>query len=212
LTCSAVSRRFYRLSNDLNLWKILYQGVFEYRIPLYHPEPRKFEFREIGRWRDVVNPWKESFRQLVCHSGRKILHFKNLNDAIEHCEQLPSEVEKLVFLHEGMYTSTQLVVDTPLQIIGAGSSRNFQDSVIVDSNNGTTITFVEGSEYAYLGFCTVRYIEPPLDPVRVGNTQHLCSALVVNAFASPLIEHCSFSSTCSGLHSFSQKKFHILYQ
>uniref|UniRef100_A0AAF5PUG2 F-box protein 11 n=1 Tax=Wuchereria bancrofti TaxID=6293 RepID=A0AAF5PUG2_WUCBA len=212
LTCSAVSRRFYRLSNDLNLWKILYQGVFEYRIPLYHPEPRKFEFREIGRWRDVVNPWKESFRQLrqgvhvrlgfahiyEGHSGRNILHFKNLSDAIEHCEQLPSEVEKLIFLHEGMYTSTQLVVDIPLQIIGAGSSRNFQDSIIVDSNSGTTITFVEGSEYAYLGFCTVRYIEPPLDPMRVGNTQHLCSALVVNAFASPLIEHCSFSSTCSG--------------
>lgn len=54
------------------------------------------------------------------HSGRNILHFKSLNAAIEHCEQLPNEVEKLIFLHEGMYISTQLVVDTPLQIIGAG--------------------------------------------------------------------------------------------
>lgn len=69
------------------------------------------------------------------------------------------------------------------------------------------MTFVEGSEYAYLGFCTVRYIEPPLDPMRVGNAQHLCSALVVNAYASPVIEHCSFSSTCSGLYSF----FRFLY-
>ncbi|VDM91787.1 unnamed protein product [Litomosoides sigmodontis] len=222
LTCSAVSRRFYRLSNDLNLWKILYQEAFEYRIPLYHPEPRKFEFREVGRWRDTVNPWKESFRQLVSiqqnlqdvrqgvhirfgyaniyegHIGRNILHFENLNDAVEHCEQLPNEVEKLIFLHEGLYSSTQLVVDTSLQIIGAGSSRNFQDSIIIDSINGTTITYVEGAEHAYLGFCTVRYMEPPLDPMRVGNGQHLCSALVVNAFASPVIEHCSFSSTCSG--------------
>lgn len=84
----------------------------------------------------------------------------------------------------------------------AGSSRNFQDSIIIDSNSGTTITYVEGAEHAYLGFCTVRYVEPPLDPMRVGNGQHLCSALVVNAFASPLIEHCSFSSTCSGLSQF----------
>ncbi|KAM3717493.1 F-box protein [Dirofilaria immitis] len=212
LTCSTVSRRFYRLSNDLNLWKVLYQEAFEYRIPLYHSEPRKFEFREVGRWRDIVNPWKESFRQLYRgvhvrfgfahiyegHSGRNLLHFKNLSDAIEHCEQLPNEIEKLIFLHEGIYTSTQFVVDIPLQIIGAGSSRNFQDSVVIDSNSGTTVTFVEGSEYAYLGFCTVRYIEPPLDPMRVGNAQHLCSALVINAYASPVIEHCSFSSTCSG--------------
>lgn len=84
-------------------------------------------------------------------------------------------------------------------ILITGASRNFQDSVILESNEGTTVTFVEGAERAYLGFCMVRYVEPPLDPIRIGHAQHLSSALVVNSYASPLIEHCSFSSTSTGL-------------
>lgn len=39
---------------------------------------------------------------------------------MEHCEQLPNEEEKLIFLHEGLYPSTQLAIDIPLQMIGAG--------------------------------------------------------------------------------------------
>lgn len=54
------------------------------------------------------------------HVGRNILHFETLSDAVEHCEQLPNEIEKLIFLHEGLYPLTHLVVDTSLQIIGAG--------------------------------------------------------------------------------------------
>lgn len=54
------------------------------------------------------------------HIGRNILHFTSLNSAVEHCEQLPYEDEKLIFLHEGLYASTHLVIDTSLQIIGAG--------------------------------------------------------------------------------------------
>ncbi len=44
--------------------KELYQSVFQYRTPLYHPEQAKFDFREPHKW-PTENPWKESFRQLV---------------------------------------------------------------------------------------------------------------------------------------------------
>ncbi|VDM96642.1 unnamed protein product [Thelazia callipaeda] len=211
MACSTVSHRFYRLSNDLNLWKGLYQEAFEYQIPLYHPEPCKFEFREVGLWKNVRNPWKASFCQLRhgihvssgrAHiygnrSGRNIVHFDHINRAVEQCQQNLTDSENLIFVHSGIHSQVHFVTNTPLQIIGAGSSHSFQDSVIIEGSEGTTMTFAEGSGKSYLGFCTVRYIAPSIDPAR-GQAVQLHSALVVSAFASPLVENCNFSSTSSG--------------
>ncbi|VDL82035.1 unnamed protein product [Nippostrongylus brasiliensis] len=105
--CAGVSGRFYRISNDVNLWKTLYQGAFEYTVPMYHPTHGKFELREPHRWRDTLNPWKESFRQLrhaihvrpryghiyEGHIGRNIPHFETLTQALQWVDNL-----KLIYL------------------------------------------------------------------------------------------------------------------
>ncbi|CAN7993111.1 unnamed protein product, partial [Ixodes pacificus] len=58
-----VCRRFHTISSDTELWKSLYQSVYEYDLPLFHPAPCKFEF-VAPEEADCSNPWKESFRQL----------------------------------------------------------------------------------------------------------------------------------------------------
>ncbi|KOB71120.1 F-box only protein 11 [Operophtera brumata] len=60
---SQVCKRFNTIANDTELWKSLYQSVFEYDTPLMHPAPCQFEFVAPDEC-DADNPWKESFRQL----------------------------------------------------------------------------------------------------------------------------------------------------
>lgn len=75
-----------------------------------------------------------------------------------------------------MYLSENLVVDYPLQMIGAGkfvgySSRrghlseilalsapgkNVAQEVTIEKHTGSTIHFTEGAHGAYLGYCTIR--------------------------------------------------------
>uniref|UniRef100_A0A914PKL9 F-box domain-containing protein n=1 Tax=Panagrolaimus davidi TaxID=227884 RepID=A0A914PKL9_9BILA len=62
---SLVNKRFHRLANDTKLWKRLYEETFEYAIPLQRLQPCRFDFRPPQRWRSYLNPWFESFRQLV---------------------------------------------------------------------------------------------------------------------------------------------------
>ena len=61
---ACVCKRFRTIANDTELWKKLYQDVFEYDYPLLHPEPRIFKFLHPQVYCDYDNPWKESFRQL----------------------------------------------------------------------------------------------------------------------------------------------------
>jgi F-box protein 11 len=60
---SLVCKRFQTIANDTELWKSLYQNVYEYDIPLFNMEPCKFQFIKPED-SDYMNPWKESFRQL----------------------------------------------------------------------------------------------------------------------------------------------------
>ena len=62
---SLVCRRFHRLANDTKLWKRLYEETFEYAIPLQRLQYGRFDFRPPQRWRSYLNPWCESFKQLV---------------------------------------------------------------------------------------------------------------------------------------------------
>lgn len=52
--------------------RTLYQDIFEYDVPLMHPEQREFKFVQPDEC-DLANPWKESFKQLV----RKMFFFLN---------------------------------------------------------------------------------------------------------------------------------------
>lgn len=60
---SQVCKRFQVIANDTELWKSLYQQVYEYDLPLFNPAPSKFEFVSPDD-SEYPNPWKESFRQL----------------------------------------------------------------------------------------------------------------------------------------------------
>ncbi|VDM72001.1 unnamed protein product, partial [Strongylus vulgaris] len=112
--------------------KTLYQGAFEYAVPLYHPTHGKFELREPHRWRDTLNPWKESFRQLrhgvhvrpryaqiyEGHIGRSIPHFETLTQALQFLDAEPDR-EKLILLHTGHYFPEPILISSSVQVIGA---------------------------------------------------------------------------------------------
>lgn len=64
-----VCTRFYKISNDCELWKSLYHDLFEYDHPLYYTIPDgqyRFKFIPVAeRDPNQDNPWKDSFSKLV---------------------------------------------------------------------------------------------------------------------------------------------------
>ncbi|VDD96295.1 unnamed protein product [Enterobius vermicularis] len=207
IKCNYVSKRFYCTSNDCNMWRLLYQKIFEYTVPLYHPCPGKFEFRDAARWKESRNPWKDSFFQLrngihvrprYSHlyegeKGRSLVHFDRLELALRYLEARPDR-EKLIFLHAAHYALEPIVIDSPVQIIGASSAMNIQSTVILENKTETTISFVEGSAGAYLGYVTVQYNPEPTFP----GPQNIYYALLVTDETNPTIERCNFSSCSNG--------------
>uniref|UniRef100_A0A183U810 Integrin_alpha2 domain-containing protein n=1 Tax=Toxocara canis TaxID=6265 RepID=A0A183U810_TOXCA len=82
----------------------------------------------------------------------------------------------------------------------SGSDLCVQQSVIIENKSETTISFVEGSTGAYLGYVTVHY--NPEQPSVVAQSQHLYYALLITDDASPTIEKCTFSSCSAGKCSY----------
>lgn len=95
---SLVCKRFQTIANDCELWKRLYQSVYEYDLPLFHPEPCKFLFMKVEDC-EFSNPWKESFRQLYrgihvrqnyqdrkCQ-GRNIAYFNTVQAALDYADE-----------------------------------------------------------------------------------------------------------------------------
>ncbi|CAD6193207.1 unnamed protein product [Caenorhabditis auriculariae] len=210
----SVNNRFYRLANSINVWKTLYQDIFGYRVPLYHPTHGKFEFREPNKWRDE-NPWKESFRQLRngVHvrprnsdmedlRSREIMVFDRIELALSFLEANPNH-EKLIFLHAGVYHPTDtLTISSPVQIIGAASS-DITQSVIIEGSRNTTIAFTEGSAGAYVGHMSIRFRPERNGPSILGAQphqppqQHFYALLVTDEGAAPMIERCDVNSKSS---------------
>lgn len=93
---SLVCKRFSTISNDTELWKRLYQSVYEYDLPLFMPEPCKFVFVKPED-SDFNNPWKESFRQLYRgihvrpgYSDRKYKgrrYFSTVQSALDYADE-----------------------------------------------------------------------------------------------------------------------------
>lgn len=95
---SLVCKRFQTIANDCELWKRLYQSVYEYDLPLYNPEPCKFIFMKLEDC-EFSNPWKESFRQLYRgihvrpnyqdrkHQGRNISYFNTVQAALDYADE-----------------------------------------------------------------------------------------------------------------------------
>lgn len=95
---SLVCKRFNTIANDTELWKRLYQNVYEYDLPLFTPESCKFVFVKPED-SDFNNPWKESFRQLYRgihvrpgyqdrkYKGRSIVYFSTVQSALDYADE-----------------------------------------------------------------------------------------------------------------------------
>lgn len=95
---SQVCKRFQAISNDTELWKSLYQQVYEYDLPLFHPAACKFEFVPPDE-SEYSNPWKESFHQLyrgvhvrpgfqgVKVKGRNLPCFNTVQGALDYLDE-----------------------------------------------------------------------------------------------------------------------------
>lgn len=201
-----VCRRFHTISNDTELWKTLYQSVYEYDLPLFHPAPCKFEFVSPEE-SDCSNPWKESFRQLYRgihvrphyqmqasyegqpqrYRGRSIMYFDTIEAAFTHSEELENP---LIFIHAGTYKGEFLIVDTSVALIGAAPG-NVAEHVVLERDTESTITFVEGARGAYLGYLTLKFT--PDITSSVPHHKHYC--LEINENCSPTVDHCIIRST-----------------
>uniref|UniRef100_A0A0N4Z5C7 F-box only protein 11 n=1 Tax=Parastrongyloides trichosuri TaxID=131310 RepID=A0A0N4Z5C7_PARTI len=204
-TCSSVSRKFYKISNKIEIWKYLYQQVFEYTTPIYHPSPTKFELREPNKWRECYpNVWKESFKQLKCgvhvrpgmssiyesHAGRNMMHFDTIELAVRFLETTNTS-ERLILIHTGHYNPPPIVINKAIQMIGAAPGPDVMKKVIIENTTATTISFIDGSVNAYLGFMTIRF-----NPDRNSAQPHqLNYAIQVQDEASPTIDRCIIYSS-----------------
>jgi len=95
---SLVCKRFQIIANDCGLWKRLYQNVYEYDMPLFHPEHGVMNFVKVEDC-DYTNPWKESFRQLYHgihvrpgyqdkkYQGRNISYFNTVQAALDYADE-----------------------------------------------------------------------------------------------------------------------------
>lgn len=95
---SLVCKRFQTIANDTELWKRMYQSVYEFDLPLFNPEPCSFAFVKLED-SDYANPWKESFRQLYRgihvrpgyqdrrYQGRSIAYFNTVQAALDYVDE-----------------------------------------------------------------------------------------------------------------------------
>ena len=204
---ACVCKRFRTIANDTELWKKLYQDVFEYDYPLLHPEPRIFKFLHPQVYCDYDNPWKESFRQLckglhVRPGFRDLYHrkYRRLRGRDMKCFEtiecaydwvVTEELEnQIIFVHSGMYHREYLFIDTNVAIIGAAPG-NVIDHVIIERESESTVMFVEGAKDAYLGYVTLRFSPDITSSV----PHHKHYALEVTDHCSPVIDSCRIKST-----------------
>ncbi|XP_014663279.1 PREDICTED: F-box only protein 11-like [Priapulus caudatus] len=201
---SQVCKRFNTVANDSELWKTLYQSVFEYDLPLMNPKPCKFEFIQPDE-SEYENPWKGSFKSLYRglhvrpgfhakyeeaperYKGRHISFFETIEAAFNDSEDMK---HPLVFIHKGMYSGEWLIIDTNVQLIGAAPG-NVAEHVILERQSESTIMFVEGANQAYLGYVTLKFC--PDVTSSVPPHKHYCLEVTENC--SPVVDHCVIRST-----------------
>lgn len=90
-----VCKRFNTIASDTEVWKRLYQNLYEYDLPLFNPKPLQFCFIKPED-SEYTNPWKESFRQLYkgihvrpgfegrLNRGRTAIYFNTIKDAMKY--------------------------------------------------------------------------------------------------------------------------------
>lgn len=69
----------------------------------------------------------------------------------------PERLHPLILIHSGNYKNEFLVVDSPVHMLGCGPGWNPAETVVLERDTESTITFVEGSRGSYLGYVTLRF-------------------------------------------------------
>lgn len=237
-----VCKRFNTIANDTELWKRLYQSLFEYDLPLFNPEICKFVF-EKPEESEFANSWKESFRQLYRgvhvrpgfqnkkYTGRNIVFFDTIQAALDYPEERAAVVGgaptssaainaglsnptaggasvnalanmyednvppidhpgPLIFLHAGHYKGEYLFIDSDVALIGAASG-NVAEAVVLEREAGSTVMFVEGAKYAYVGYLTLKFT--PDVTSTVSHHKHYC--LDIGENCSPTVDNCIIRSS-----------------
>ncbi|KAG5872673.1 hypothetical protein JTB14_012949 [Gonioctena quinquepunctata] len=218
---SQVCKRFQAIANDTEIWKRLYQSVYEYDLPLFNPAPCRFEFISPEE-SDLANPWKESFRQLyrgihvrlgyqdVTFKGRNLVYFNTVQGALDYADERSGSNST-----SGSVTgscsnhSTEGSSQGALIFLHAGTYRgeflvidsdialigaapgNVAESVILERESESTVMFVEGAKNAYAGHLTLKF--SPDVTSTVPHHKHYC--LEVGENCSPTIDHCIIRST-----------------
>lgn len=205
-----VCKRFRTIGDDIELWKKLYQELFEYDLPLLHPQPKVFTFQEKDS-KEFENPWKESFRQLYkgVHvrpgfyelysyrgkrlKSRDLICFDTIEQAYTYVDS-EDITDAIIFVHSGIYIGEFLLIDLNVSIIGAAPG-NVMDHVIIERESESTVVFVEGArDGAYFGYITLKFTPDIVSSV----PHHKHYALEVTENCAPTIDHCRIKSTSVG--------------
>ncbi|XP_022668659.1 F-box only protein 11-like isoform X2 [Varroa destructor] len=102
----------------------------------------------------------------------------------------PERLHPLILIHSGNYKNEFLVVDSPVHMLGCGPGWNPAETVVLERDTESTITFVEGSRGSYLGYVTLRFA--PEVCSNVPHHKHYC--LEINENSAPIIDHCIIRS------------------
>ncbi|XP_029642703.1 F-box only protein 11-like [Octopus sinensis] len=198
-----VSKRFRTISNDSELWRVLYKDVFEYDKPLMNPDSKTFNFVSPEEQKNQ-NSWKESFCQLYhgihvrpgyqnfYNPKRKRLKGRSITcvDTVEKAFSYVDSSKPLIFVHSGVYEGEYLAVDSNISVVGAAPG-NVIDHVIIEREAKSTVVFSEGAKEAYIGYITIKF--SPDSSSSVPHHKHY--ALEVQDNCSPTIDHCRIKST-----------------
>lgn len=143
---SLVCKRFNLIANDSELWKRLYQSVYEYDLPLFNTEICKFTFVKPDS-SNYVNPWKESFRQLYRgihvragyqdkkYKSRKIIYFDTIAAALEYPEDYKQKQNQKVLRfdqYDNDKSNSSNVTSQPLIFLHSGHYKD--DYLFIDSD------------------------------------------------------------------------------
>lgn len=155
---SLVCKRFNVISNDSELWKRLYQSVYEYDLPLFNPEVSKFTFVKPEN-SEFINPWKESFRQLYRgihvragykekkYKSRKIIYFDTIAAALEYPEDYKQKHSQKV-LRFDQYDNNKSSSDVTTQPIIFLHSGHYKDDYLFIDTDVAWIGAAPGSNVA----------------------------------------------------------------
>ncbi|KAJ8308160.1 hypothetical protein KUTeg_013034, partial [Tegillarca granosa] len=179
---ACVCKRFRTIANDTELWKDLYQDVFEYDYPLVHPESRVFRFTPIHE-NEYENPWKESFKQLCFETIETAYHYVDT-------EELENP---LIFIHSGIYHSEYLFIDTNVSMIGAAPG-NIIDHVVIERESESTFSPDITSSVPHHKHYALEVTDtcsPIIDHCRIKSTSVVGAAVCVSGNgADPVIKNC----------------------